>query len=80
MQLPRLYDWLGLLALTVMFGSAFLLIKVAVTDVPPMVIAAIRIVIGAIVLVVMSYIQKESFSQLKGYWGLIFFISERENF
>lgn len=75
MQSHRLYDWLGLLALTVMFGSAFLLIKIAVTDVPPMVIAAVRIVIGAIVLVVMSYIQKESFSQLKGYWVLIFFIS-----
>jgi drug/metabolite transporter (DMT)-like permease len=75
MQSPRLYDWLGLLALTVMFGSAFLLIKIAVTDVPPIVIAAVRIVIGAMVLLAMCFIQKESFSQLKGTWWLIFFIS-----
>ncbi|MEM7304597.1 MAG: DMT family transporter, partial [Pseudomonadota bacterium] len=75
MQSPRLSDWLGLAALTVMFGSVFLLIKYAVTDIPPMVIAAVRIVIGAAVLVVMTLIQKESFSQIRGYWKLIFFIS-----
>lgn len=71
MQIPRLFDWLGLLALTVMFGSAFLLIKIAVVDIPPVVITAGRIVIGAVVLIAIVLAQGESFAQLKSHWWIL---------
>ncbi|MEM8844815.1 MAG: DMT family transporter [Pseudomonadota bacterium] len=75
MSSAKLVDWLGLLALMVMFGSAFLLNKIAVVDIPPVVITAVRIVLGALILIAMTFIQKESYSQLKSYWGLIVIIS-----
>lgn len=49
-QRPR--DWLLLFALVAMWGSAFMFIKIAVAHVPPATIAAGRLAIGAIVLIV----------------------------
>ncbi len=67
----RLVNWLGLLALVAMFGSAFLLTKIAVQDVPPIMVVAGRILIGALVLLVISYAQGERLSDLKPYWRLL---------
>ena len=47
-------DWLGMAALVIMFGSAFMLIKISVQEYPPAVVAAGRITIAAILLVLVS--------------------------
>lgn len=72
MKSSRLYDWLGLLALVAMFGSAFMLTKIAVQEVPPLMVVAGRIVIGAILLLIIAYSQGERLSSLKPYWLLLF--------
>ena len=46
----RREDLLALLALTLIWGSAFALIKIAVGEIPPLTLAAGRIAIGAVVL------------------------------
>jgi drug/metabolite transporter (DMT)-like permease len=51
----RVKDWLLLLALVAMWGSAFMFIKIAVETVPPATIAASRLVIGALVLLVVIH-------------------------
>jgi drug/metabolite transporter (DMT)-like permease len=71
MKSSRLLDWLALLALVAMFGSAFLLTKVAVQEVPPIMVVAGRIVIGAILLLVIAYAQGERLSILKPYWPIL---------
>lgn len=64
-------DWLGMIALVVMFGSAFMLTKISVQDYPPEIVAAGRIIIAALVLVVFSLVRKDSFSFLKNHWLMI---------
>ena len=71
MKSSRLLDWLALLALVAMFGSAFLLTKIAVQEVPPIMVVAGRIVIGAILLLVIAYAQGERLSILKPYWPIL---------
>lgn len=75
MSANRFFDWLGLFALVAMFGSAFLLTKVAVQDIPPLIVVAGRIVIGAFLLVVISYSNGERISSLLPYWPLLFFLA-----
>jgi drug/metabolite transporter (DMT)-like permease len=50
---PR--DWALLMALVVMWGSAFLFIKLGVATVPPMTLVAARLVLGAAVLLPLVY-------------------------
>lgn len=64
-------DWLGLVALVIMFGSAFLFTKVALQDFPPTIIAATRIIIAAMALITIALIRKESFGFLRNSWLLI---------
>ena len=71
----RLFDWCFLLALVVMFGSAFLLTKIAVQDIPPVLVVAGRIVVGAMILCVITIWQGESFSSLIAYWKIIFVLA-----
>jgi len=71
MNSSRWLDWLGLFALVAMFGSAFLLTKIAVQEVPPLMVVAGRIVIGAILLLAISYAKGERLSQLKPYWFIL---------
>ena len=47
---PTAQDWLGLIALTVLWGSAYAFIKLAVVTMPPATIAFLRIAGAAIVL------------------------------
>ena len=67
----RLLDWCFLLALVVMFGSAFLLTKIAVQDIPPVLVVAGRIVIGALILCMLAMWQGQSLSSLIAYWKII---------
>ena len=71
MQSAKFLDWLGLLALVIMFGSAFMFTKLAVQVYPPTIVAAGRIIIAAIVLVVIALLRKESFSFLRNTWPLL---------
>lgn len=71
----KIFDWLGLLALVVMFGSAFLLTKIAVHEIPPLVVVAGRIVVGAVLLIIISYMQGEQFRELLPYWPLLFLLA-----
>ena len=71
MNSSRWLDWFGLFALVAMFGSAFLLTKVAVQDIPPLIVVAGRIVIGALLLITISYAKGEQLAQLKPYWFIL---------
>lgn len=75
MQANRLIDWLGLVALVIMFGSAFLLTKIAVQEIPPLAVVAGRIVIGAALLIAISLIQGERFATLLPYWPLLLLLA-----
>ena len=67
----KLADWLGMVALVVLFGSAFMLTKISVQAYPPAVVAGGRIVIAAIVLIVLALFRRDSFSFLKTHWSLL---------
>ena len=54
MARPKPLDWLMLLALTVMWGSAFLMTKVAVESLPPSLVVAGRMVVASAVLLVLA--------------------------
>lgn len=60
-----------MIALVIMFGSAFMFTKIAVQAYPPSVVAAGRIIIAALVLIIFSIIRKDSFSFLKHHWSLL---------
>ena len=49
---PTSADWLSLLALTVMWGSAFLLNELALASIPPSVIVAVRVIVAAMMVYV----------------------------
>ena len=52
-----LRDWALLMALVVMWGSAFLFIKLGVATVPPMTLVAARLVLGVAVLLPLVYLR-----------------------
>lgn len=54
MQRPRFRDYFLLVVLAAIWGSSFMFIKLAVADIPPLTIAAMRIVIAAAVLIVVG--------------------------
>jgi len=64
-------DWLGMLALVILFGSAFMFTKIAVQDYPPSVVAGGRVIIAAIVLLIISIIRRDSFAFVKDSWPLL---------
>jgi len=64
-------DWLGMFALVIMFGSAFMLTKVSVQAYPPEIVTAGRIMVAAVVLVVMSLFRRDSFGFVKAHWLLL---------
>lgn len=75
MQANRLLDWLGLVALVIMFGSAFLLTKIAVQEISPLIVVAGRIVIAAVLLLIISFLQGERLSSLLPYWPLLLLLA-----
>ena len=71
MQNVKLFDWLGLIALVIMFGSSFMFVKLAVHEFPPVIVAGGRIVIAALVLLFIAFFRKEKFKFVRNYWVLI---------
>ncbi len=71
MQNAKPLDWLGLIALVIMFGSAFMFTKLAVQEISPAIVAAGRIIIAAIMLLLIALLRKESFGFLRNTWLLI---------
>ena len=67
----KFLDWLGMLSLVIMFGSAFLFTKLAIQEFPPTIVTAGRILIAAIVLLIFSIVRKESFKFLHKNWLLL---------
>ncbi len=71
MQRASSLDWLGLIALVIMFGSAFMFTKFAVEDFNPYVVAAGRIIIAALFLLGVSLVRKEKFYFVRTTWPLL---------
>jgi drug/metabolite transporter (DMT)-like permease len=67
----KLADWLGMVALVVLFGSAFMFTKISVQEYPPAVVAGGRIIIAAIVLIALALFRRDSFSFIKTHWLLL---------
>jgi drug/metabolite transporter (DMT)-like permease len=61
-------DYGLLLLLGSIWGGSFLFIKMAVVDIPPMTVAAIRIVIGAVVLAAVAAGRGQNLWQLRHHW------------
>jgi len=57
-----------LLILATLWGPSFLLIKIAVTEIPPMLLASLRIGIAAAVLCLILYVKKEKLSRDFQFW------------
>ena len=70
---PKLSDWLALMALVVMWGSAFLFTKMALASFSPSFIVAGRLSIGALVLVGLVLLTKQRPPQLSRVW--VFFVA-----
>jgi drug/metabolite transporter (DMT)-like permease len=64
----RLRDWILLLSLGAMWGSAFMFVKVSVATIPPATVAAARLVIGALVLILVIYARGLRLPALSGVW------------
>ena len=69
---PTRDDYLLLLLLGAVWGSSFLLIKLAVETVPPITVAAARIGIGALVLALIVMIRGRSWPRGRREWLLLF--------
>ena len=71
---PNLSDYLLLFALALMWGAAFLLIKVAVATVPPFTIVAGRLLIGTLLVLAYIAILGHRLPATAGAWVLFVFI------
>jgi drug/metabolite transporter (DMT)-like permease len=69
---PTRDDYLLLLLLGAVWGSSFLLIKLAVETIPPITVAAARIGIGALVLALIVMIRGRSWPHGRREWLLLF--------
>ena len=67
--------WLGLLTLVVMFGSAFLLTKIALNDMPPLTVVTWRIVVAALTLWCIVLYQRKAISELLPYWKIFLLLA-----
>lgn len=67
---PRPLDWGLLLTLTVLWGSAFLLTKVAVTSLPSDLVVAGRLSLGALILVPLALLLRGGGGGPHGSWAL----------
>ena len=75
MRKISLADWLGLLALVIMFGSAFIFTKFAVVSIPPLVVAAGRILIGALVLIAIAVYHGERMDVVRSHPFLLILLA-----
>jgi len=66
-----LTDWLMLFVLVVTWGSAFMLMKITLTSMPPMILAAVRLSIAAMVLLTVTAYQGHSLRLLWAQWRFL---------
>jgi drug/metabolite transporter (DMT)-like permease len=69
---PRLTDYMLLVALAAIWGSSFMLIKVAIGTVPPVTITAARVVIGAMILTAVAIAARRRLPSAPRVWGFAF--------
>lgn len=72
---PRPLDWLLLAALVMMWGSSFLLTKIALTTLPPTTIVGGRLLIAAIILLGVAYGTGKRLTPSKKLWGFLILIA-----
>ena len=68
---PGLSDYSLLIALAAIWGGSFMLIKVAVVEIPPVSLTAGRLAIAAVVLTLFTYISARHLPRGLKTWGLI---------
>lgn len=67
------YIEFGLLALlALLWGSSYLLIKIAVAEIPPLTLIAVRVVIASVVLCAVVHFQRERFPRDAATWRQLF--------
>jgi len=66
---PSLGDYILLAVLGALWGASFLLIKVAVATIPPLTVAAGRIGLGAVLLLLVSIVRGAPLRQIRVFWG-----------
>ncbi len=67
--MPNLRNWLGLTAIVMAWGSAFLLINIAVKEIDPLVITAIRLWIGVVLMGLAVWLLGRQFPTDPSHWG-----------
>lgn len=67
--------WLILLTLSVLFGSSFLFIKLAIIEVTPLTLATVRTVLAAAIAYVAMRATKQEFPTSKAVWKQMFLLS-----
>lgn len=67
--------WLGLFTLVVMFGSAFLLTKIALNEMPPLTVVTGRIIVAALTLWCIVLYQRKAISELLPYWKIFLLLA-----
>jgi drug/metabolite transporter (DMT)-like permease len=68
---PNRHDYALLVALGAVWGSSFLLIKLAVATIPPVTVAGGRIAVGALVLVVIVATRRQCWPRTRRSWLLL---------
>ncbi len=67
-SLPGLKDWLSLLALIVLWGSSFMFISLSLTSFSPLGIVALRVLLGAMVLIAVLFARGLRFPRALSVW------------
>jgi drug/metabolite transporter (DMT)-like permease len=68
---PGFRDYLLLVALGAVWGSSFVLIKLALATIPPLTIATGRVTIGALALIVVVAVQRQAWPTTRRAWLLL---------
>ena len=69
---PRATEFALLGALALLWGSSYLFIKVAVTEIPPLTLIAVRAGVAAVVLLAVLIARAEALPRDAGTWGRLF--------
>lgn len=74
MQLSRV-QWLGYVALCLIWGSTWLAIRFAVHDIPPLEAAAIRFLAAGVLLIFLALLQKREWPRGQDQWNALLVLS-----
>lgn len=71
-QSPSLEDYAWLFALALMFGSSFTFTSIAVREIPPITLAALRVAIAMVILIIVMKLNGQRLPIGKRVWGFVF--------